>query len=89
MEMRKQTFLATVWIGLLFFFAVTVSAEYKVGDWIELKATNPSGVPLHKEAKSSLKDRVPDGAKARILELAKSGHWLRIRLEDGKEGWTL
>jgi endonuclease/exonuclease/phosphatase family metal-dependent hydrolase len=68
---------------------VTVSAQYKVGDWIELQAAHPKGVPFHKQAKSSMKGRVADGAKAKILELAKNGHWLKIRLEDGKEGWII
>ena len=87
--MRKHTFLAIVCTGLLLFSAATVSAQYKVGDWIELQAAHPKGVPLHRQAKSSMKGRVPDGAKAKILKLAKNGHWLKIHLEDGKEGWII
>lgn len=90
--MRKQTFLTMVWIGLLFFSTMVIPAEeekYREGDWIELKAAKPIGVPLHSEAKSSLKDRASDGAKAQILETANEGRWLKIRLEDGRERWIV
>lgn len=75
---------------VLFFCASILPAQYQAGDWIELKTIKPSGVPLHAQPTSSFTgERALDGSKAQILELADGGHWLKIKLEDGREGWII
>lgn len=75
------------WLALLLFaiawlpLPVHAQVPVAVGQWIQLRATNPQGVPLHREAGPSLiAPRAPDGARAEILELADEGHWIKIRL---------
>lgn len=83
--MKKITFI----ISLTFLLFVVLLIGHDVGDWIKIKSSNPSGVPLHKEARSSMFGRVQNGSKAQIIDLAQDGHWLKIRLEDGREGWII
>src|SRR5215217_3633518 len=68
---------------------VTVAASFSVGDVVVLHATNPAGVPLHREPNPSLFGRAPDGATATIKELANEGRWLRIELSGGTGGWVV
>lgn len=87
--MIKQTSLRFLFVSFTIFFALTLLIGYEVGDWIELKATKPQGVPLHRESKSSMFGRALDGSKAKILGLADGGHWLKIELQDGRVGWII
>jgi uncharacterized protein YgiM (DUF1202 family) len=77
-------------ITLTFFLLLAVATVYAkgvvVGATVELKAKKKAGVPLHKEAKSSMFARAPHGSKATVMEVRKS--WYRIKLSDGKIGWV-
>ncbi|MGH9673335.1 MAG: hypothetical protein ACRD44_09150, partial [Bryobacteraceae bacterium] len=78
-----------------FIFAILTMAawapaqEISVGSWVQLKATSSLGVPLHKDPKPSLVGRAPDGARAEVIELADSGHWLKLRFEDNVSAWVI
>jgi hypothetical protein len=64
---------------------ITVAAV--VGDQVELKATHQAGVPLHKEPRGTNDfQRVPDGTRATVLEVAQDGRWLKLSLPDGRTG---
>ena len=65
------------------------AASLSVGDVVVLHATNPAGVPLHREPNPSLFGRAPDGATATVRELANEGRWLRIELPGGTGGWVV
>jgi Bacterial SH3 domain/Staphylococcal nuclease homologue len=60
-----------------------------VGDQVELKATHQAGVPLHKEPHGTDDfQRVPDGTKATIIEVAPDSRWVKLSLPDGRTGWV-
>jgi hypothetical protein len=60
-----------------------------VGDQVELKATHHAGVPLHKEPHGTHDfQRVPDGTKATVIEVAQDGRWSKLSLPDGRTGWV-
>lgn len=60
----------------------------EVGDRIELKARHHDGVPLHPSSESTNRyERVPDGARASVLEIHPPNGWLQLRMDDGKMGW--
>jgi endonuclease/exonuclease/phosphatase family metal-dependent hydrolase len=59
-----------------------------VGDRVELRATHPSGVPLHKEPRGTHDfQRVLDGTVATVMDLAHDGRWLKLTMPDGRTGW--
>jgi hypothetical protein len=58
---------------VLFALVLIASASAQgiaVGDPVVLRATSPLGVPLHREARSSLLGRAPDGAAGSVLDAA-------------------
>jgi endonuclease/exonuclease/phosphatase family metal-dependent hydrolase len=57
------------------------------GDHIQLKATNPAGVPLHRESKPSMFARLPDKSVVTVLQTTH-GNWLRVS-HDGLTGWIV
>jgi hypothetical protein len=60
-----------------------------VGDEVELNATHQAGVPLHQEPRGTHNfQRVPDGTKATVIEVAADGRWLKLALPDGRTGWV-
>jgi endonuclease YncB( thermonuclease family) len=85
-----RTLRLIVWLAVLVFLfhrASTFAAA--VGDQVELKATHEAGVPLHKEPRGTHDvQRVPDGTKATVLEVAPDGHWVKLSLPDGRTGWV-
>ncbi len=53
-----------------------------------LKATNQAGVPLHAEPRGTNDfQRVPDGTKATVIDVAQEGRWVQLSLPDGRTGW--
>jgi endonuclease YncB( thermonuclease family) len=45
-------------------------------------------VPLHQEPRATHDfQRVPDGTRATVLEVAQDGRWLKLALLDGRTGW--
>jgi endonuclease YncB( thermonuclease family) len=73
-------------LGLLVMTGIAVAA---VGDQVELNATHQAGVPLHQEPRG-MNDfqRIPDGTKATVIEVAKGGQWLKLSRSDGRTGWV-
>ena len=56
---------------------------------VELKATNQAGVPLHQEPRATNTfQRIPDGTRAHVIDVVKSGQWLKLSLPDGRTGWV-
>jgi hypothetical protein len=69
--------------------ALSVAVAAAVGDQVELKARNRAGVPLHREPRGTPDfQRVPDGTRATVMELAQDGRWLKLSLPDGRTGWV-
>jgi hypothetical protein len=59
-----------------------------VGDQVELRATHPAGVPLHSAPGGGQTfQRVPGGTVATVIDLARGGSWLQLRLADARTGW--
>ena len=56
------------------FCAATFVFAAVVGDQVELKGTHQAGIPLHQEPRGTNDfQRVPDGTKATVLEVAQEG----------------
>ena len=69
------------------FCAATFVFAAVVGDQVELKGTHQAGIPLHKEPRGTNDfQRVPDGTKATVLEVAPDGRWVKLSLPDGRTG---
>jgi endonuclease YncB( thermonuclease family) len=72
---------------LLCMAGITVAAV--VGDQVELKASHQAGVPLHQELRGTNDfQRVPDGTRATVIEVAQDGRWVKLSLPDGRTGWV-
>ncbi len=55
-----------------------------------LRATNALGVPLHPGlGDRKVSGRLADGTPVTVLETARDGGWLRVRSEDGTDGWVV
>jgi endonuclease/exonuclease/phosphatase family metal-dependent hydrolase len=77
--------LLSLCMPLLFSVAVCAAA---IGDQVELKATHQAGVPFHQAPGGTPKfQRVPTGTMATVMDLAREGRWLQIRLADQRTGW--
>ena len=60
-----------------------------IGDQVELNATHQAGVPLHQEPRGTNDfQRIPDGTRAHVIDVAKGGQWLKLSLPDGRTGWV-
>jgi hypothetical protein len=60
-----------------------------VGDQVELNATHQAGVPLNSEPRGTNDfQRVPDGTRATVIEVAPDGRWVKLSLPDGCTGWV-
>ena len=67
----------------------TGAAFAAIGDHVELNATNQAGVPLHQEPRGTHDfQRIPDGTRAHVIDVANSGQWLKLSLPDGRTGWV-
>ncbi len=72
---------------LLSLFLAGWCAAQQVGDCVRLAATNPEGVPIHREARNSFGGRrFADGTIARVTARNDAGSWLFVAAADG-EGW--
>jgi endonuclease YncB( thermonuclease family) len=59
-----------------------------VGYQVELKATHQAGVPFHQEPRGTNDfQRIPDGTRVQVIDVAKNGQWLKLSLPDGRTGW--
>jgi endonuclease YncB( thermonuclease family) len=60
-----------------------------IGDQVEVKATQQAGVPLHQAPRGTHDfQRVPDGTRAALIEIAADGRWVKLALPDGRTGWV-
>jgi hypothetical protein len=60
-----------------------------IGDQVELNATHQAGVPFHQEPRGTNSfQRIPDGTRAHVIDIAKGGQWLKLSLPDGRIGWV-
>jgi hypothetical protein len=58
-----------------------------IGDQVELNATHQAGVPFHQEPRATSGfQRVPDGTKATVMDVAPDGRWVNLSLPDGRTG---
>ncbi len=55
---------------------------------VQLKATNPQGVPLHENPFPSLKGRLPDGVTATVTATDREKHWLKVQIPS-QQGWII
>ena len=66
--------LTPLFLTLALLFTTSLTFAVVVGDQVELKARNRAGVPLHSEPRGTNDfQRVPDGTKATVLEVAQEG----------------
>jgi hypothetical protein len=75
LRIRLRTpLLLTLLLSLVAGFAFAAT----VGDQVELHATHQAGVPLHQEPLGTHDfQRIPDGTRAHVIEVAKGGQWLK------------
>jgi micrococcal nuclease len=60
-----------------------------IGDQVELHAAHQAGVPFHQARRGTNGfQRLPDGTRARVIDVAKHGQWLKLSLPDGRTGWV-
>jgi endonuclease YncB( thermonuclease family) len=76
-------------LSLLLAASITVAAAAAIGDQVELTAMHQAGVPFHQEPRGTNDfQRIPDGTRARVIDLAKNGQWLKLSLPDGRTCWV-
>ena len=69
-------------------FAANMAVAATVGDQVELNTTHQAGVPFHSAPGGSKTfQRVPDGTVATVLDTAREGRSLQLRLADQRTGW--
>jgi hypothetical protein len=69
--------------------AAGIAFAAAIGDQLELHATHQAGVPLHQEPRGTHHfQRIPDGTRAHVIDVAKGGQWLKLSLSDGRTGWV-
>jgi micrococcal nuclease len=78
------------WLGILgLLLTASLAWTASVGDQVTLQTRNRAGVPLHQEPRSTPDfQRLPNGTKATVMELAQDGRWLKLALPDGRIGWV-
>jgi hypothetical protein len=82
-----------LWIPLFVAFLLCLAAgaafAAAIGDQVELNATHQAGIPLHQEPRGTNDfQRIPDGTRAHVIDVAKGGQWLKLALPDGRTGWV-
>jgi endonuclease YncB( thermonuclease family) len=86
---RCLSFVAPLLLTLVLLSTASQSLAAAVGDQVELNATHQAGIPLHQEARGTQDfQRIPDGTRAHVIDVAKSGQWLKLALPDGRTGWV-
>jgi hypothetical protein len=67
------------WLAVLVLLLVDAGIWAAVGDEVALKARNRLGVPMHPEPRGTHDfQRVPDGTRAMVIEVAPDGRWLTL-----------
>ena len=85
---RCTSSLTLLLVILSLFFAAGITFAAAIGDQVELNATHQAGIPLHQEPRGTNDfQRIPDGTRAHVIDIAKGGQWLKLALPDGRTGW--
>ena len=71
--------LIIAWGGFIF-ADPALALDVEVGQQVQLKATNPQGVPLHENPFPSLKGRLPDGVTATVTATDREKHWIKVQI---------
>jgi hypothetical protein len=79
--------LIVAWGGFIF-ANPALALDVEVGQQVQLKATNPQGVPLHENPFPSLKGRLPDGVTATVTATDREKHWLKVQIPF-QQGWII
>ena len=79
--------LIVAWGGFIF-ANPALALDVEVGQQVQLKATNPQGIPLHENPFLSLKGRLPDGVTATVTETDREKHWLKVQIPS-QQGWII
>jgi micrococcal nuclease len=86
---RRASCLTPFLVTLSLYFATGIVFAGAIADQVELKATQQAGVPLHQEPRGTNDfQRIPDGTRVQVIEIAKNGQWLKLSLPDGRTGWV-
>jgi micrococcal nuclease len=87
---RPIALLIPLLLMLWLFMAVSIALAAIAGDQVELNATHQAGVPFHQEPRGTNDfQRVPDGTRATVLEVAQNGRWVKLSPLDGRTGWVI
>ena len=85
---RHTAYLTHLLLTVSLCFAAGLCFAAAVGDQVELNATHPAGVPLHNAPGGTQTfQRVPGGTVATVMDTARDGRWLQLRLADARTGW--
>ena len=76
-------------LALVLLPASTFATDFEDGDRVVLRATNPLGVPLHREPRSSMFGRSAEGAEGEVRDTARGGRWLKVQIDEGPLAWIV
>ena len=86
---RNIPVLTPLLLTLALLFTAGMAFAAAIGDQVELHATHQAGIPLHQEPRGTNDfQRIPDGTRAHVIDVAKGGQWLKLALPDGRTGWV-
>jgi endonuclease/exonuclease/phosphatase family metal-dependent hydrolase len=75
-------------LAILLWLTASTALAAAIGDQVELHATHQAGVPFHSAPGGTPKfQRVPGGTVATVIDAAREGSWLQLRLADTRTGW--
>jgi micrococcal nuclease len=76
-------------LALILSLVAGLALAAAIGDQVELHATHQAGVPFHQAPRSTNNfQRIPNGTRAEVIDIAKEGQWLKLSLPDGRTGWV-
>jgi hypothetical protein len=82
------SFRTSLLVTLSVWLAASLAFAAAIGDQVELTATHRAGVPFHTaRGGTPTFQRVPTGTIATVIDMARAGSWLHIRLPDQRTGW--
>jgi endonuclease YncB( thermonuclease family) len=86
---RNIPVLTPLLVTLVLLFTVGIAFAAAIGDQVELHATHQAGVPFHQAPRGTSNfQRIPNGTRAEVIDIAKEGQWLKLSLPDGRTGWV-
>jgi hypothetical protein len=85
---RRMPLYTPLLLAVILYLAAGAAFAAAVGDQVELKAMHPAGVPFHHAPRATQDfQRLPDGTRAHVIEVAPDSRWLKLALSDGRTGW--